>query len=156
MGTVLLVGCTTKKEVSTQKELEGLAPETIARVESQNKETAELAQNDFRDDIKNETSTVSGEYTGDGYYEVHDGTVKEDIDFKFVIENDVVASFEMLGEASVPDSAWHQELFMEKATPKIVGKDIATLEIDVVSGASATTEGFRKALQDVREQVSKS
>jgi|GEM_PF-4542033 len=136
-----------------------------SKTEPVGKQDIEMARTDVVEDNTLESDTVSNEiseevseykdgiYTADGSYDADDGDVHEDIDFRFGVREGKVTSLELVGEPGHPISKHHQEDFMEEMPGQVVGKDLKGLTVEAVSGASDTTTGFRKALEDVKRQA---
>jgi uncharacterized protein with FMN-binding domain len=148
VSIIALTGCASSGDnTDTQKDV-ARTEETVI-VEKKKEVTAEV--------MPNTDETVSsykdGTYTADGSYDADDGDVHEDIDFALEVVDGKVASLELIGEAGHPISKHHQEDFMAAMPAQIIGKDIADLQVETISGASDTTTGFKKALADIQKQA---
>lgn len=148
VSVLALTACTSNGDnTDTQKDV--ARTEEVVIVEKQKEVTAESMPSADQ----NMSSYKDGVFTADGSYDADDGDVHEDIDFALEIADGKVVSLELIGEAGHPISKHHQEDFMAAMPAQIIGKDIADLHVETISGASDTTTGFKKALADIQRQA---
>ena len=147
-SVIALTGCSGNGDKADTQKGVARIEETVI-VEKQKEVTAEVMSS--ADEVV--SIYKDGIYTADGSYDADDGDVHEDIDFALEIADGKVVSLELIGEAGHPISKHHQEDFMAEMPTQIIGKDIADLQVEVVSGASDTTTGFKKALADIKKQA---
>ena len=165
VGLITVTGCADSGNVSgniskDQQDSSTRVENPIARTENisdNNAQEAAVASDKTNDVMSAEMPGYKdGAYTADGSYLADDGDVSEDIDFRIEIKDQKVVSLELIGEPSHPISEHHQADFMDIMPSQIVGKNIADLQVETVSGASDTTTGFRKALTDIQKQAQQS
>ncbi|MDO4913445.1 MAG: FMN-binding protein [Bifidobacteriaceae bacterium] len=144
---VALSACGQSNAVPMDDEYAGNSGESSTHSSTQN--------NQQTTDPNTTTSTKkdSGNYQ-DGTYAIKAqyGPVGEDnIDVTFTISNQDIAKVEVVGHPSSSISKKHQNAFISEISGTVVGKPLKDLKIDVVAGASWTSDAFNKALNVVRQ-----
>jgi uncharacterized protein with FMN-binding domain len=94
---------------------------------------------------------ADGTYTTQASYQAPSGT--ESISVDLTVANDVVTSVNVSGNATDPEAAQFQARFASGISTEVVGKDLSSLSVTRVSGASLTSNGFNTALDDIRAQA---
>lgn len=94
---------------------------------------------------KNGSYSVKGDYTSPGG--------PENIDVKLTLEDDVVVDAEVISLAERPGSVKFQGIFIANFKPMVIGKNIADLQLDKVSGSSLTPKGFNNALEKIKAEA---
>lgn len=92
-----------------------------------------------------------GVYTASANYYVPHGD--ESIKVTLALQNGVVTSSSIQNSQGNPVSASFQLGFAASYKSYVLGKDISSLELSYVSGASDTTQGFDNALAQIRTQA---
>jgi uncharacterized protein with FMN-binding domain len=119
-----------------------MAPKKMAETSvAETPTTAVVANPKFKD---GEYSVV-GEYTSPGG--------KESINVTLTLKDGVVTASEVKSNATLPISMKMQGDFIEHYQPMVVGKNIADLKLDKVSGSSLTPKGFNDALEKIKTQA---
>ena len=88
-----------------------------------------------------------GEYAATGWY----GSLPSHQDVTLTIAGDTVTAVEITAPAENPTSLEHQQQFAAALPGAILGRDIDTLNIDRLAGASGCSEGFMNALAEIRD-----
>ena len=104
------------------------------------------------------TSTTStpntykdGTYSATGTYSTPGGT--ELIGVKVTVVNGQITQASVTQMGKSPTAKDKQEEFATGFKPVVVGKALSSLNLDKVSGASLTTNGFNDALEQIRTQA---
>ena len=100
--------------------------------------------------------TDTGDYA-DGTYSVNGqyGPIGEDtIDVHVTVKDQMVESVEIVGHPFTSISKKHQTAFAEAINDVVDGRPLKDLSVDVVAGASWTTDAFNEALKVARQEAS--
>lgn len=92
-------------------------------------------------------SYKDGTYTATSSYFVPHG--QETIQVTLTVKNNTVTSAQIQNSESDPTSADFQQSFAAEYQSQVVGKPLADLQLDVVAGASDTTQGFNQAVSQI-------
>ncbi|GIG19855.1 hypothetical protein Cch01nite_05790 [Cellulomonas chitinilytica] len=98
-------------------------------------------------DQANDSGYADGTYQATGNYESPAG--KETIDVSVTLDGGVVSAVDVTPQATNPTSKTWQTAFASGVSDEVVGRSIDDVELDAVSGASLTTEGFTAALDEI-------
>lgn len=93
-----------------------------------------------------------GTYTVTASYNSPAGT--ESIGVSLTLKNGIITDATVTPLAKHPTSERYQEMFISGYKAYVIGKDIATLNLGVVSGSSLTPIGFNNALAQIKAQAS--
>ncbi len=93
----------------------------------------------------------NGTYTASSSYGVPHGS--EDIQVKITLKDGVITASSVQNSENDHDSARYQEDFTSVYQSSVIGKNISGLQIDVIAGASDTTDGFNQALSQIASQA---
>ena len=99
-------------------------------------------------------STVSykdGTYTQTGRYVSPGGA--ESIDVSVTIADNIITSAEVKGNASRGDAKAYQSDFIAGYKSSVVGKEVDSVSLSRVAGASLTSNGFNTALDAIKEDA---
>ncbi len=88
-----------------------------------------------------------GVYTATGWY----GSLPSHQDVTLTISDDIVTDVQITTPAADPTSLEHQQRFAAAIPSAVVGRDIDTLDIDRLAGASGCSEGFMNALAKITD-----
>ena len=88
-----------------------------------------------------------GQYAATGWY----GSLPSHQDVTLTIRDDTVTEVVITTPAENPTSLEHQQSFAAALPEAIVGRDIDTVNIDRLAGASGCSEGFMNALAEIRD-----
>lgn len=119
----------------------GLVIEPIIEQQDRKENNAEVIAAAYED----------GEYTSRGVYISPAG--EEEIEVSLTIEDGTVIAAEFEGFATNPGSVKWQGEFGEGFEAAVVGKSIDELNLTVVNGSSLTPEGFKDALENIKEEA---
>ncbi len=97
------------------------------------------------------TSYKDGTYTAEGDYGTHVGP--ESVTVTLTLKKGVVVDSQFQGTPRVMMSGRYMDMFAANYKPLVVGKDIASLQLDKVSGASLTPMGFNDAVSKIKAQA---
>ncbi len=101
------------------------------------------------------TSTSSGykngTYQATATYFVPHG--QESIQVTLTIKNNAIAAASIQNSETDPTSADFQQSFATEYQSQVVGRSLSGLQIDVVAGASDTTQGFNEAVNQIASQA---
>ena len=92
-----------------------------------------------------------GTYTATASYLTPETT--EEIEVILTVSNNKVSDVSVRQEAQARESREYQADFANGYKTRVVGKDIGTLQLSRVSGASLTPRGFNDALDAIRTQA---
>lgn len=92
-----------------------------------------------------------GEYVARGSFGTPDGP--KSISIKVSLRQNLVRNATVLSGNEASSAKPYTTLFRNGFKPYVVGKDIAGLKLAKISGASLTTKGFNRAIQDIRAQA---
>lgn len=84
------------------------------------------------------------------YYVPHGG---ESIKVTLMLKNGVIADSSIVNSENNPESAQFQEQFASEYKSSVVGKNISSVQLSYVAGASDTTQAFDDALQQIMNQA---
>ena len=101
--------------------------------------------------IMADSSYKDGTYTQGGTYMSPGG--EEKIGVKLTIKDGVVTDSEVTPEAVRPMSQKYQDIFVENYKALVVGKKIADLKLDKISGSSLTPKGFNDAVEKIKAEA---
>jgi uncharacterized protein with FMN-binding domain len=93
-----------------------------------------------------------GTYSADGEYGTPAGS--DIIGVSLTLKNDIVVDSAVVVKAENPASKKFQQQFASGYKTLVVGKKIADIHLDVVSGASLSPDGFNAAVVAIRSQAS--
>jgi len=96
-------------------------------------------------------SYKDGTYTATNDYIVPSGN--ESITVKLTVKNNVVTDSEITNSENDRDSAEFQESFADEYKSEVVGKNVGSVQLSFVAGASDTTDAFNQAVQDIANQA---
>lgn len=94
---------------------------------------------------KDNTFTTIGMYTSPAG--------EEEIGVTLEVNNGIVTDATVEVKATNPFSQKWQTVFQSNFKDLVVGKDIATLKLDAVSGSSLTPKGFNDAVEKIKAQL---
>lgn len=97
------------------------------------------------------TTFKDGTYTASSNYYVPHGM--ESIDVTLTVKNNVVTNSQIQNSEGNPESAGYQEAFASQYQSDVVGKNLGSIQISYIAGASDTTQGFDDALQSIINQA---
>lgn len=92
-----------------------------------------------------------GSYTATGDYLSPGGP--ESVTVTLTIADDVVTAVQVVSGAHDPTAKQFQQQFIGGIQGVVVGKRLADLQVDKVSGSSLTSQGFNDALKQIEEQA---
>jgi uncharacterized protein with FMN-binding domain len=92
-----------------------------------------------------------GTYTQSGRYISPGGA--ESIDVSVTIANNIITSAEVKGNASRGDAKAYQSDFIAGYKSSVVGKEVDSVSLSRVAGASLTSNGFNTALDAIKEDA---
>lgn len=134
-----------EEELRREKEAKQKEEEEIeaAQVAAEAEAARIAALSDYKD----------GTYTGVGNYSTDKGDKTERIDVRISIANDIVEGVEIISHAKANKSVKYVNRFNKDIGGIVVGKDIDTLDVHGIGGASDTSTGFRTALGSIKAQA---
>lgn len=97
------------------------------------------------------TSFKDGSYSASSTYYVPHGS--ESIKVTLTVKNNVVTDSKIENSEDDPESAQYQEEFASEYKSDVVGKNLGSVNLSFIAGASDTTEGFNQAVQDIANQA---
>jgi uncharacterized protein with FMN-binding domain len=93
----------------------------------------------------------SGTYSARSSYRVP-GSI-ESIKVTLAVSNGVITNVSIVNSEGDNNSAQYQQDFTSAYKSSVVGKKLSGLQLDVISGASDTTQGFNDALSQIASKV---
>ena len=91
---------------------------------------------------------TDGEYSATGWY----GSLPSHHDVTLTIVGGAVTDVEITTPAEDETSLGYQQRFAAALPEAIIGRNIADLSVDRLAGSSGCSEGFMKALEQIREE----
>lgn len=98
----------------------------------------------------------NGRYTANGPYVTDRGKVTESLDVTLTINKDIVTSINLVGHLVKTKSHKYHAKFEKEIGSVVIGKDIDSLNVHGIGGASDTSTGFRVALDRIKAQAKNS
>lgn len=92
-----------------------------------------------------------GTYTATGSYDSPAGV--ESIAVTVTLASDVVTATSVSSGANDPTAAEYQSMFISGYKQLVVGKNIADISLNRVSGSSLTSQGFNDAIQKIESRA---
>ena len=96
-------------------------------------------------------SYKDGTYAANGSYRTPESN--ESIKVTLTIKNNVVTAANVTGSPSARESRQYQQDFIAGYKSFVVGKNVDSIALDAVSGASLTSQGFNSALELIKSQA---
>lgn len=96
-------------------------------------------------------SYTDGTYSASGSYRTPETT--ETINVTLTLEDGVVTTASVQQKPQDKESEEYQSAFRSNYKPSVVGKKIDDINLSRVSGSSLTSNGFNKALEDIKKQA---
>ncbi|MFK3835729.1 hypothetical protein [Microbacterium sp. NPDC087868] len=90
-----------------------------------------------------------GTYEATGWY----GSLPSHQDLTLTIEDDRVTEVAITAPAEDPTSLEHQQRFAAALGDEIIGRDIDSIALDRLAGASGCSEGFMNALAEIKDSA---
>lgn len=159
----LLAGCGEPKATPMNDEYSGNSGETQQSQENQSESGSSGSSGSSSDagagsrgtgttsDKKDTGNYADGTYSVNGQY----GPIGEDtIDVHLTVKDQNVEKVEIVGHPFTSISKKHQNEFAEAINGVVDGKPLKGLKVDVVAGASWTSDAFNAALEVVRQEAS--
>jgi len=97
------------------------------------------------------SSYKDGTYSATGSYMSPGG--RDELFVTLAIKNNIVTTVTATAKPGDETSAYYEDIFVKNFKPFVVGKDIATLKLDKVSGSSLTPKGFNDAVSQIKKQA---
>lgn len=134
---------------------------TLAATDSSNPDTnTTAAQNTSANTTPNSTATnpsaASSSFKDGTYSATADYYTPEDTDsikVTLAVKDGVVSTVSATTTTSSRESRQYDSAFLDAYKSYVVGKSLSGLNLNRVSGASLTTEGFNNALDTIRQQA---
>lgn len=92
---------------------------------------------------------ADGVYTATGQY----GSLPSSITVTVTLSDDIITAVEVTPHATNPTSLDLQRRFAAAIPTVVVGKRIDEVKVDRLAGSSGTPDGFKAALQRIKEQA---
>lgn len=92
-----------------------------------------------------------GDYTVTGHYETPGGS--ETLGVSLTVRAGVVSDAAVRVEAISPTARQFQDQFASRYAGQVVARDLATVAVSRVAGASLTSVGFNRALAEIRVEA---
>lgn len=93
-----------------------------------------------------------GSYEATGNYQSPGGS--QHIKIRIMLNNDgAIRESSAEGDSKSTDSRFYQSSFINNYKDEVIGKNINEVKLDRVGNSSLTSEGFNKALEDIKNQA---
>lgn len=146
----LLSGCGKSSTIPSDDQYAGDSGQTAQSQETQSQSQDASKERQDADQQSKKAAYKDGTYKVSGRY----GPIKEDaIDVTLTVSDNLVQHVDIVGHAFTETSRQHQEAFAQAINGVVDGKPLSGLKVDVVAGASWTSDAFNKALQKIQEQA---
>lgn len=126
--TLLATGCTTEAPQTPSPSLSATTP-------------APAPEEDMR--------YLDGDYQEEGWY----GGLPSHITVDLSLQDDAITDVSITNHATDPTSLGYQEAFAEAIGEIAIGQPLDDADVDIVAGASGTSEGWNSALDLIREDA---
>lgn len=90
-----------------------------------------------------------GDYQAEGWY----GGLPSHITVDLSLQDDAITDVSITNHATDPTSLGYQEAFAEAIGEIAIGQPLDDADVDIVAGASGTSEGWNSALDLIREEA---
>lgn len=90
-----------------------------------------------------------GDYQAEGWY----GGLPSHITVDLSLQDDAITDVSITNHATDPTSLGYQEAFAEAVGEIAIGQPLDDADVDIVAGASGTSEGWNSALDLIREEA---
>lgn len=90
-----------------------------------------------------------GDYQAEGWY----GGLPSHITVDLSLQDDAITDVSITNHATDPTSLGYQEAFAEAIGEIAIGQPLDDADVDIVAGASGTSEGWNSALDLIREDA---
>lgn len=137
---IILVGIVATVAIAVQPTTEEASQSTNAPATSNQESTG---TNSTMDEYRDGTYSATGTYVTPG------GT--QSIDLTVTIENGVIVATELAENATDRDSRQYQAAFASGYSELVVGKEVDEVSVSRVSGSSLTSNGFNRALEQIKD-----
>ncbi|MCC9192941.1 FMN-binding protein [Arthrobacter sp. zg-Y916] len=95
---------------------------------------------------------ADGEYTGTGSY-IPPSNKQEEVTVTMTLSGGTVTAVEVSPSGNNPTSKRYQAEFTDGIQKEVVGKPIDSLDVGKVAGSSLTSQGFNKALEQIKAEA---
>ena len=92
---------------------------------------------------------LDGDYQAEGWY----GGLPSHITVDLSLQDDAITDVSITNHATDPTSLGYQEAFAEAIGEIAIGQPLDDADVDIVAGASGTSEGWNSALDLIREEA---
>ena len=92
---------------------------------------------------------LDGDYQAEGWY----GGLPSHITVDLSLQDDAITDVSITNHATDPTSLGYQEAFAEAIGEIAIGQPLDDADVDIVAGASGTSEGWNSALDLIREDA---
>ena len=92
---------------------------------------------------------LDGDYQAEGWY----GGLPSHITVDLSLQDDAITDVSITHHATDPTSLGYQEAFAEAIGEIAIGQPLDDADVDIVAGASGTSEGWNSALDLIREDA---
>gem|GEM_PF-6157535 len=104
-------------------------------------------------DVASDTDFTDGVYEANGEFVTARGRYTESVDLTLTITDDIVTDMQVVGNINNRKSQQYQDRFEAVIDDFIIGKNLSSIDVDAVSGASDTTDGFMVAVNAIRTEA---
>lgn len=95
---------------------------------------------------------ADGDYAGQGSYIPPSGKA-EQVDVEVSLEDGTVTAVQVKTSGANPTSKQYQREFTDHIQEQVVGRNIDELDVGKVAGSSLTSQGFNKALEQIKTEA---
>lgn len=140
---IVLIGVGVTAVVVTKKSDDSSATTNTAQTtDTTTSESSDTTASDSSATYKDGTYTETGRYVSPGG--------AESIEVSVTIANNVITDATVVGDATLGDAKQYQGDFISGFKTLVVGKEVNSVSISRVAGASLTTKGFNTALEAIK------
>lgn len=97
------------------------------------------------------STSTDGTYSAEGTYSSPDG--QEEIAVTITVKSNLITAVSVQSVESNGEGQQYQARFASEISSAVVGKDLASLQVSTVAGASLTSNGFNSALEAIRSEA---
>lgn len=97
------------------------------------------------------STSTDGTYSAEGTYSSPDG--QEEIAVTITVKSNLITAVSVQSVESNGEGQQYQARFASEISSAVVGKELASLQVSTVAGASLTSNGFNSALEAIRSEA---
>ena len=119
--------------------------------DAQSNQTSNLGTSSSSTNMPMHANYKDGTYNANANFQTPDGI--DGITVKLTISNNVITNVSADTSATSRESQQYDDAFLSSYKNEVVGKNVNDVQLDRTAGASLTSDGFNKALDEIRQNA---